>query len=132
MRQKLTLQNSGFTLLEIMVAISIIAIVFVSVFKMHAQTVSMTAVTRFYAVAPILAKNRLAEYLSQAPEEWSDDSGRFGDGYTGYQWKIGILDVESEELETDTDRLKRIDVTISVNNEENTYHLRAYRYTGSE
>ena len=132
MRQRFPLRNSGFTLLEMMVAISIIGIVFVSVFKMHAQTVSMTAASRFYAVAPILAKNRLAEYLSQAPEEWLDDSGRIGDDYTGYQWKIAISDVESEELETDTDQLKRIDVSISVNNEENIYSLRTYRYTADE
>ncbi|MBC8247190.1 MAG: prepilin-type N-terminal cleavage/methylation domain-containing protein [Deltaproteobacteria bacterium] len=128
MRHKFRLQKTGFTLLEIMVAISIIAIVFMSVFKMHAQTVSMTASTRFYAVAPILAKNRLAEFLSQSPEELSDDSGDFGNGYAGYGWKIAIEDVESENLETDTDRLKRIDVMISVNNEENTYRLRTYRF----
>jgi Tfp pilus assembly protein PilV len=111
-----------------MVAISIIAIVFLSVFKMHAQTISMTASTRFYAIAPILAKNRLAEFLSQSQDELSDDSGDFGNGYAGYGWKIVVEDVESENLETDTDRLKRIDVMISVNNEKNTYHLRAYRF----
>ena len=128
MRHKFRLQKTGFTLLEIMVAISIIAIVFMSVFKMHAQTISMTASTRFYAVAPILAKNRLAEFLSQSPDELSDDSGDFGDDYAGYGWKIAVEDVESEDLGTDTGHLKRIDVIISVNNEENTYRLRAYRF----
>ena len=111
-----------------MVAISIIAIVFLSVFKMHAQTVSMTASTRFYAVAPILAKNRLAELLSQSPDDLTDDSGDFGNGYAGYGWKITVEDVESENLGTDTDRLKRIDMIISLNNEENTYRLRTYRF----
>ncbi len=128
MRHKFRLQKAGFTLLEIMVAISIIAIVFLSVFKMHAQTISMTASTRFYAIAPILAKNRLAEFLSHSQDELSDDSGDFGNGYAEYGWKIVVEDVESENLETDTDRLKRIDVMISVNNEENTYRLRAYRF----
>ena len=128
MRHRLRLQKTGFTLLEIMVAISIIAIVFMSVFKMHAQTVSMTASTRFYAVAPVLAKNRLAEFLSQSPDELSDDSGDFGNDFALYGWKIAVEDVESEDLGTDTDRLKRIDVVISVNNEENTYRLRAYRF----
>ena len=111
-----------------MVAISIIAIVFSSVFKMHAQTVSMTASNRFYAVAPILAQNSLAEFLSQSPDELSDDSGDFGKEFAGYVWKITVEDVESENLGTDTDRLKRIDVMISANNEENTYDLRTYRY----
>ena len=111
-----------------MVAISIIAIVFISVFKMHAQTISMMASTRFYAVAPILAKNRLAEFLSQSPDELSDDLGDFGDDYAGYGWKIAVEDVESEDLGTDTGHLKRIDVIISVNNEKNTHRLRTYRF----
>jgi len=128
LRHRLRLQKTGFTLIEIMVAISIIAIVFMSVFKMHAQTVSMTASTRFYAVAPVLAKNRLAEFLSQSPDELSDDSGDFGNDFALYSWKVAVEDVESEDLGTDTDRLKRIDVVISVNNEENTYRLRAYRF----
>jgi len=128
LRHRLRLQKTGFTLIEIMVAISIIAIVFMSVFKMHAQTVSMTASTRFYAVAPVLAKNRLAEFLSQSPDELSDDSGDFGNDFALYSWKIAVEDVESEDLGTDTDRMKRIDVVISVNNEENTYRLRAYRF----
>ena len=128
MRDRFRLQKSGFTLLEIMVAISIIAIVFLSVFKMHAQTVSMTASTRLYAVAHILAKNRLAEFLSQSPDELSDDSGDFGSGYAGYGWKIAVEDVESENLGTDTGHLKRINVIISVNNEENAYRLRTYRF----
>ncbi len=128
MRHRFHLYKAGFTLLEIMVAISIIAIVFMSVFKMHAQTISMTASTRFYAIAPILAKNRLAEFLSQSPDELSDDSGDFGSGYAEYGWKIAVEDVESEDLGTDTGRLKRIDVIISVNNEKNTYRIRAYRF----
>ena len=71
-------------------AISIIAIVFLSVFKMHAQTISMAAVTRFYAVAPILAQNRLAEFFSQSPDNLTDGSGEFEDGFAGYAWKIAV------------------------------------------
>jgi len=128
LRYGFRLQKTGFTLLEIMVAISIIAIVFLSIFKMHAQTVSMTASSRFYTVAPILAENRLAEFLSQPSDELSNDSGDFGNGYAGYEWKIAVEDIESEDLGTDTGHLKRIDVIISVNNEENAYRLRTYRF----
>ena len=116
-------------MLEILVAISIIAIVFLSVFKMHAQTISMAATTRFYAIAPILAQNRLAEFLSQSPDELIDDSGEFEEGFAGYAWKIAVEEIESESLGTDTDGIKRIDVIISQNNEGNLYSLRTYRYT---
>ena len=128
MKHRYTVRKAGFTLLEIMVAIAIIATVFLSIFKMHTQTVSMTASTQFNALAPILANNRLAEVFSQIPDELSDDSGDFGDAHAGYKWKITVQDVESENLETIAEQLKRIDVTVSYNNEENVYRLRTYRF----
>ena len=89
----------------------------------------MAAVTRFYAVAPILAQNRLAEFFSQSPDNLTDGSGEFEDGFAGYAWKIAVEEIESENLGTDTDSIKRIDVMISHNNEKNIYSLRTYRYT---
>ncbi|MFO7972965.1 MAG: prepilin-type N-terminal cleavage/methylation domain-containing protein [Desulfobacterales bacterium] len=53
--------DSGFTLLEIMVALSIIAIVLVSVYKMQAQSISMIYASKFYATAPLLAQLKIAE-----------------------------------------------------------------------
>ena len=101
MKHRYTVRKAGFTLLEIMVALAIIATVFLSIFKMHTQTVSMTASTQFNAIAPILTNDRLAEILLQLPDELSDDSGDFGDAHAGYNWKITVQDVESEDLGTE-------------------------------
>ena len=57
--------KAGFTLLEIMVAISIIAIVLVTVFRMHAQTLSMNYSARFYATSPLLAQKKMVEIESK-------------------------------------------------------------------
>jgi general secretion pathway protein I len=118
----------GFTLLEIMVALSIIAIVLVSVYRMHAQTISMNAQVRFYATAPMLAQKKMAEIESENPEDMGDDSGDFGDEFPDYRWNIIIDDVESTVLGDIAEDLKKIDLLISFNNDEFTYRLRNYKY----
>ena len=118
----------GFTLLEIMVALSIIAIVLVSVYRLQAQTVSMNNEVRFYAIAPMLAQIKMAEIESESLEDMGDDSGDFGDEFPNYRWNIVIDDVESTALGNLVKDLKKIDLLISSNNDEFTYNLRAYKY----
>jgi general secretion pathway protein I len=118
----------GFTLLEVMVALSIIAIVLVSVYRMHAQTVSMNNEVRFYATAPMLAQLKMAEIESENLKDIGDDSGDFGDEFPDYRWNIVIDDVESTALENIAKDLKKIDLHISSNNDEFIYNLRAYKY----
>jgi len=121
-------QKRGFTLLEVMVALSIIAIVLVSVYRMHAQTVSMNNEVRFYVTAPILAQIKMAEIKSESLEDIGDDSGDYGDEFPDYRWNIVIDDVESTALGNIAKNLKKIDLLISFNNDEFTYKLRAYKY----
>jgi len=118
----------GFTLLEVMVALSIIAIVLVSVYRMHAQTVSMNNEVRFYVTAPMLAQIKMAEIESESLEDIGDDSGDYGDEFPDYRWNIVIDDVESTALGNIAKDLKKIDLLISFNNDEFTYNLRAYKY----
>lgn len=117
----------GFTLLEIMVAISIIAIVLVSVYRMQAQTITMNYYARFYATAPMLAQLKIAELETKFLEDLISDSGDFGEDHSGLRWDVVINDVESETLGSIAENLKRIDVTVSYNNDEFTYDLRTYR-----
>jgi general secretion pathway protein I len=118
----------GFTLLEVMAALSILAIVLVSVYRLHAQTVSMNNEVRFYATAPMLAQLKMAEVESESPEDLGDDSGDFGDEFPNYRWNIVIDDVESTALGNIAQDLKKIDLLISFNNNEFTYSLRNYKF----
>ena len=120
--------DSGFTLLEIMVAVSIIAIVLVSVYKMQAQTITMNYAARFYATAPLLAQLKIAEVEIENLGESADDSGDFGDEFPGYRWNVVIDDIDSEQLGNIAENLKKIDVNVSFNTDEFTYSLRTYRF----
>jgi len=118
----------GFTLLEVMVAMAIMAIVLVSVYRMHSQTLTMNTATRFYTQAPMLAQSKLAQLEAAPLEMLAGDSGDFGDKFPGYSWSISTEQVSSEVLgEVDND-LKRIDVTVSFNNNEFVYNVRTYRF----
>jgi general secretion pathway protein I len=118
--------QSGFTLLEVMAALSILAIVLVSIYRLHAQTVSMNSEVRFYATAPMLAQLKMAEVESKSPEDLVDDSGDFGDEFPNYSWNIVIEDVESTALGNIAKDLKKVDLLISFNNNTFTYSLRNY------
>ncbi|MDL1964694.1 MAG: prepilin-type N-terminal cleavage/methylation domain-containing protein [Deltaproteobacteria bacterium] len=120
--------NAGFTLLEIMVSISIISIVLVAVYRMHIQTIAMNSSVKFYTTAPLLAHGKIAELEINPSDELTDDSGNFGEEFPGYRWNQSIDDIESKLLGTTSKALKKIDVTISFNNDELTYNLRKYRF----
>ena len=120
-------QDAGFTLLEVMVAVSIIAIVLVSVYKMHTQTISMNYTARFNSIAPLLAQEKIAQYEIKSANELVDDSGDFGDELPGYKWSVAAEDVESDVLGIVADDLKKINVTISCNEDEFTFSSEAYR-----
>ena len=118
----------GFTLLEIMVSLSIISLVLVSIYKMQAQTISMNYDARFYTTAPFLAQLKLTELEKETIKELADDSGDFGDEYPGYSWTLEIHEVESETLGDVSRNLKKIDITIFLNNDQLSYDVRTYRF----
>lgn len=120
--------STGFTLLEIMVAISIIAIVLVSVYGMHAQTISMNFISRFQTTAPMLAKQVLTEIEAKPIDDLVDDSGDFGKEFSNYKWQVSVKEVESEALGEVAKDLKQIEVTVSLNEDEDVYNIRLYKF----
>lgn len=120
--------SNGFTLLEVMVAMAIMAIVLVSVYRMHSQTLAMNAATRFYTQAPLLAQSKLAQLEIASSELAGGDSGDFGENFPGYSWSVSTEEVSSEILGEIAGGLKRIDIKVSFNSDEYVYSCRTYRF----
>ena len=119
---------AGFTLLEIMVAISIISIALIAVYRLYTQTLSMNQQLMFNTQAPMLAQKKMAELYALSQDELTDNSGDFGDEFHSYRWAASIETVTSEILGDLAEDLKRIDLVISFNDDELSYRLRAYRW----
>ena len=118
----------GFTLLEIMVSLAIISLVLVSIYRMHAQTISMSYDARFYATAPFLAQLKISELEDKTIETLADDSGDFGDEHPGYHWTLEIQDVVSEPLGDASKNLKKIDVAVLLGDDRLSYDVTTYRW----
>lgn len=116
----------GFTLLEIMVAVAIMAIVLISVYKLHAQTISMNGSARFYTTAPLLAQRTVAEIGAFPDSRRVSADGDFGDEFPGYRRQVLIDDVSADLFGSAAKDLKKIEVTISFNRNEFVYTLRTY------
>ncbi len=119
--------SNGFTLLEIIVSISIIAVVLPAIYRMHFQTISTNQVARFHVIAPLLAQKRMALIERISFTDVANESGDFGDNFPGFTWSVSISDVESEILGNVANDLKKLDVTVSFN-DEMTYSIRTYRF----
>ena len=116
---------TGFTLLEVMVAMAIMAIVLVSVYRMHSQTLAMNTANRFYTQSPLLAQGKLTQLATGPSEIIAGDSGDFGEKFPGYSWSVAVEEVSSEALGEVANDLKRVDLTVSYN--EYVYSVRTYR-----
>jgi general secretion pathway protein I len=117
----------GFTLLEVMVALAVMSIVLVSVYRMHSQSLAMNTAARFYTQAPMLAKSKMVEIEALSSSAFPQDSGDFGEEFPGYTWQASIADINSEILGEVAEDLKRVDITVSLNEDQFVYNLRTYR-----
>ena len=121
-------EKTGFTLMEVMVALTVMSIVLVSVYRMHSQSLTMISDARFYTLAPMLAQSKLAELEVLSASVFPEESGDFGENHAGYGWKVSVSDVSSEILGAVAEDFKQIDITVAFNNDQMSYNLRTYRF----
>ena len=120
--RRIAVVPGGFTLLEVMIAMAILAIVLVAVYQSQSQSISMAGSSRFLTTASLLAQSRMAEIDAADPREVAAGSGDFGDDVPDYQWQVEIG-------ETEIDLLKKIVLTVTNSRMvvRNTYRLILYK-----
>ena len=122
------LGDGGFTLLEVMIAISLLAISLTTLFGSQSQSVSLGSITKFNTQAPLLAQLKLAEF-TRTTERPTSDSGDFGYEFPGYQWKMETEDANleaSEILSKLEDTLQRLSLTVSWGDNLYVYEIKSY------
>jgi type II secretion system protein I len=117
----------GLTLLEVMVALAIAAIVLVSVYRLQTQSIAMESIAQFNTIAPLLAEQLVTRVELQAPDFPLSDSGDFEDDFSGYSWEIATQDAGALQTPTGQPLLKQIDVTVYHHENEDRFSMRTYR-----
>lgn len=92
-------QNSGFTLLEIVIALGLIATALMAVFRLQAQNLDLQSEAKFITVANQLARERIARIQASDTLSEGETSGDFGEDYPEYTYREEISEMpDMEEL----------------------------------
>jgi len=119
----------GFTLLEVMIAMAIIAIALVAVFGSQSQSVSLASEAKFNTTAALLAQSKMAEIETLNPKDLISGSGDFGEDFPDYHWDVTVSDIAFPGAEEVSDHLKQINLSISYGEHgQHTYRVRLYRF----
>lgn len=109
--------SKGFTLMEVLISIGLIAIALVAVFRLQAQNLDFQAEARNITLTRYLAMERLSIiHARQNPGEGSD-SGDFGEDFPDYAYEEVIEAVQDQE------GLYRAKVTVFPKENRKTYSL---------
>jgi general secretion pathway protein I len=123
----------GFTLLEVMVALSIIAIALTAVFGSQSQSLLLASEAKFSTTAALLAQSKMAELDVEDSQDLASDSGDFGEDFPDYRWELKVADATFPGAEEVSDLIKQIDLTISWREDDSyQYRLRLYRFVPKE
>ena len=122
-------KDCGFTFLEVMVAVALLAITLTAVLGSQSQSVDLASEARFYTTVTLLAQGKMAEIESKDLDTLSSESGDFGEAFPGYTWEVTVDKVYVDFSENVSDHLRQVTLTLSWEESEHfQYSLKTYRF----
>jgi general secretion pathway protein I len=94
--------DRAFTLLEVVLAMAIIAIALVTLFGSQARSLALILEAQFNNTAPLLAAEKVAE-LALDDTLPLTAAGDFGEEFPGYRWQLTVARAEFPGLAPETD-----------------------------
>ena len=120
----------GTTLLELMIAIAVIATAMAAVLGSQSRSVSFSGDAKFSTTAALLAQHRIAEIEMLHPRNLRSGDGDFGDAFPGYAWRLDVSDHFPIAIKGVSDHLRRVDLTITWGKGERyAYAVRLYPFS---
>jgi general secretion pathway protein I len=114
-------EKRAFTLLEVMIAVAVIAMSFTALLSAQSQSLSIAARSRFESAAALLARQKLAELELSGFDSLSSGSGDFEDNFAAYHWQTEVADLTEDEtgIKGSGGMLKSVELTVSRDEKEN-------------
>ncbi len=78
--------HSGFTLLEVVIALAVLAVALVALLTLRNRDIALQAHARHLVTATSLAKQKLEELSRVTEADRQQSSGDFGERHPGYVW----------------------------------------------
>lgn len=116
--------NSGFTLLEIIISMGLITIALLAILRLQAQSLNLQSEVQFTTIAHYLAQDRLSRIHSENRLEAGTFSGDFGEDYPYFRYRE-----EVEEI-PDLENLFKVKVSVFLDEgkAENEFFVTTYLY----
>ena len=122
-------KDSGFTLLEVLVAVSIVGIALVILLRLHILSLDATLAAQDLSTAVLLAQGKMATFLAQRPQAGEDEGQFDGPDLERFTWTTSVTryDLGPEDRDGSVG-VRR--VTVSVHwregNRNRSYRLETY------
>jgi len=99
-------KDHGFTLLEIVICLGLIALALMAVFHLQAQNLDLQSEAQFMTTASCLLQERISQLQAAEKIDEGTNSGDFGKDYPDYTYKQEVNKVP------DTETLYKVRVTV--------------------
>ena len=99
-------KDHGFTLLEVVICLGLIALVLVAVFHLQAKNLDLQSEAQFMTTATCLLQERLSQIQALERVEEGTNTGDFGQDYPDYTYTQEVSEVP------DTETLYKVKVTV--------------------
>ena len=105
--------DAGFTLLEVLIAVAILAITLTVLYGSQSQSLSLAVEAKFNTKAAFLLEEKIAEILAGEVEMYNGE-GDFGEENPQFSWKIEVeeVDVTEPEFFEEVEDLKKVSLTV--------------------
>jgi general secretion pathway protein I len=95
----------GFTLLEVLISLAIVAIVLITCLRAQNQSIRLYQLSRDLTIATILARQKMGEIELAGFPELGEEEGDFEDAFPEFTWRQRVSETPFEEA-------RRVDLSI--------------------
>lgn len=99
-------RSDGFTLMEIVISLGLIAVTLLAVFRLQAQNLDLQSEARFITIATHLAQDRISRLQANPALETGNESGDFGEEFPHFTYRQEVSEAE------DMENVLRVEVVI--------------------